>query len=174
MGPQPPGAHPRAPPKMPLLVEWTFIMDWQELEKIPFGISECRRGRREAGTQREWEGLAWLQGAWLPSQPPHICGSPRTRTARVCMCVCVRGRAPTCACQMHPISILVGGPIGIFICVCLSICLSICVWGGDEWRTRRRFLFCVTDSDLPSQFTIPAPRTSPGQDDRPCLRGGEQ
>lgn len=35
----------------------------------------------------------------------------------------------------------------------------------------QRFLFCVTDSDLPSQFTIPTPRTSPGQDDRPCLRG---
>lgn len=36
--PIPSKAHPRTPPEMPLLVEWTFIMDWQELEKIPFGI----------------------------------------------------------------------------------------------------------------------------------------
>lgn len=43
---------------MPLLVEWTFIMDWHELEKIAFGIGECRRRGREAGTQ-QGVGEAW-------------------------------------------------------------------------------------------------------------------
>lgn len=81
-----PKGPPQDTPKMPLLVEWTFIMDWHELEKIPFGIREYRHGEGRQGPSRErGGGLVWLQGGWLPSQPPHICRSP---TNAHCVCVC--------------------------------------------------------------------------------------
>lgn len=87
LGVQTPKAHP---PEMPWMVEWTFIMDWHELEKIPFGIREQRHKEREAGTR--WAaGEAWpgCRGPGsLPSPPTHA-DSPRTLTR----CVCARVRA---------------------------------------------------------------------------------
>ena len=103
---------------MPLLVERTFIMDWHELEKIPYGIGECRHGGREAGTQQGQGSLAWLQGAWLPSQPH----TQAARPPALCLCACARAFL-----RLDPGSILVEGPVGTFICVYLSICLSVCV-----------------------------------------------
>lgn len=50
---------------MPLLIEWTFIMDWRELEKIPFGIRECKR---EQETSRE-QGRLGLAAGGLASFP---------------------------------------------------------------------------------------------------------
>ena len=58
IGPQTPRAHPRTPPEMPLLVEWTFIMDRHELEKIHFGIREHRHRGGEVGARRG-AGEAW-------------------------------------------------------------------------------------------------------------------
>lgn len=118
LGPCPQGPASGRPPEMPLLVEWTFIMDWHKLEKIPFGIGECRRkGQRGGDPAGSGGGLAWLRGAWLPSQPPHICRSP-TNTH----CVCVRTHAGV---RLDPSRVPVGGPIDAFICACLSIWLSV-------------------------------------------------
>lgn len=54
--------------------------------------TQGRGGGRAAGSRG---GLAWLQGAWLPSQPPHICRSHmNTHSVYVCACVC----ACVCVC----------------------------------------------------------------------------
>lgn len=86
MSPSSQGPTPGTPPEMPLLVEWTFIMDWHELEKIPFGIRECRHRRKEAET-RWGAGEAWpgCRGpGFLPS--PHTYADP-PRTLIVCVYV---------------------------------------------------------------------------------------
>lgn len=161
MGPQPPRAHLGTPPKMPLLVEWTFIMDWHKLEKTPFGIGEYRHRGREARTQ--WgAGEAWpgcRKPGSLPS--PHTCADPLRAHEHAFV-------------RLDLKRILVRGPIGTFIFVCLSICLSICVWGGDEWRTGGGF--CSMSQTLTSHLNSQSqqPRTSSRQDDRACLKGGEQ
>lgn len=85
LGVQTPKAHP---PEMPWMVEWTFIMDWHELEKIPFGIREQRHKGREAGTR--WAaGEAWpgCRGPGSLPSPPHACRFP-THTHSVCVCTC--------------------------------------------------------------------------------------
>lgn len=130
---------------MPLLVEWTCIMDWHRLERVAFGIKESRhRGRGSKDLTGSGGGWAWLQGAWLPSQPHMYIRSPMYAHKHTHAHVFVR---------LDPVNILVCGPISTFIYECLSICLSMSgvkMNGALGW-----FLFSVTDLDLPSQFTIP-------------------
>lgn len=86
LGVQTPKAHP---PEVPWMVEWTFIMDWHELEKIPFGIREQRHQGREAGTRwaagEAWPGCGGL--ARFPA-PPRM-QIPHEHSLGVCVHVCV-------------------------------------------------------------------------------------
>lgn len=77
---------PQDTPKMPLLVEWTFIMDWHELEKIPFGIREYRHGEGRQGPSRERGRLGLAAGGLAPFPAPTHMQIPHQRS--LCVCVC--------------------------------------------------------------------------------------
>lgn len=129
---------------MPLLVEWTCIMDWHKLEKIAFGIRDSRNGGGGAGTQEGVGGVGpGCRGpSFLPS--PHMCiRSPMDRHTH----------AHTCLSDLTLyVSSYVDSSASLSD-VCPSVCLSVSGMKMNE--AQKWFLFDVTDLDLPSQFTIP-------------------
>ena len=139
---------------MPLLVEWTFIMDWQELEKIPFGIrgwaGECRHRGREAGTQQRVGagrlGLAAGGPGSLPSPHTHADPPPAlTLTVRVCLCRQAHESRP----HEHP-------RMRTYRCLYLHVSVRLCL-GRRRMKNGGQCLF----HELPSQLSIPTGKNQP-------------
>lgn len=65
-------------------------MDWHKLEKIPFGIRECRHRGREAETSREQGRLGLAAGGLAPFPAPTHMQIPHKHSLCVCVGACVR------------------------------------------------------------------------------------
>lgn len=125
--------------------------------------------------------MAWLQGAWLPSQPPHICRSHmNTHSVYVCACVCACARRPysqvLVRAHTHLSDLTLGAswyedlsvPSSVYVCPSVYLCL-----GQRRMERWGRFLF----HDFPYQLSIPTAKKQPktgcqGLCERGRVRGG--